>query len=272
MITIHMEFPAHSLKRNISVKVLLPVDSEIEWKNTTVDSAKKFKTLYLLHGFGGDCSDWLLNTRVYSYAMEHNIAVVMPSGENKFYLDNDITEEYFSGFICKELIEITRASFPLSEKREDTLIGGLSMGGYGALCNGLKHTEIFGTIIAMSSALITDNVAKMKKNDRDFMAGYEYYKMVFGDPMQVVGGMTDPRALAKKMVKENCVRPNIYIACGTDDFVLELNHQFIETIKQLGIDYTYEEDPGNHDWDFWDEHIQRALDWYEHISEVKRKE
>ena len=60
----------------------------------------------------------------------------MPSGDNKFYIDNPDSGEMYGSFIGKELIEFTRKTFPLSQKREDTFIAGLSMGGYGALVNG----------------------------------------------------------------------------------------------------------------------------------------
>lgn len=55
----------------------------------------------------------------------------MPFGENKFYVDHPQSNAYFSKFIGEELVSFTRRSFPLSTKREDTFIGGLSMGGYG---------------------------------------------------------------------------------------------------------------------------------------------
>lgn len=270
MITLHMEFPAHSLKRNVSIKALVPVDSSLDWKNTVVDSSIRFKTLYLLHGFGGDCSDWLLNTRLYKYATEHNIAVIMPSGENSFYLDNANSEKDYSGYVTKELIEITRALFPLSDKREDTLIGGLSMGGYGAICNGLKHPEIFGSIIAMSAALITDKVAGMKEDYEDFMAGYKYYEYTFGKTDKIQGSMEDPKYLVECMIKSQKPIPHIYLACGTEDFLLDANRSFVECLKVNNVVFTYEEEQGNHDWDFWEIHIKRALDWYKRICEGEK--
>ena len=47
-----------------------------------------YKTLYLLHGAGGDYASWLLKSRVADYAEGKNIAVVMPSGNNKCYVNN----------------------------------------------------------------------------------------------------------------------------------------------------------------------------------------
>lgn len=78
----------------------------------------------------------------------------MPSGENRFYLDDEKSGELYGEFIGKELVEFTRKLFPLSDKREDTFIAGLSMGGYGAIRNGLKYAENFGCVIGLSAALV----------------------------------------------------------------------------------------------------------------------
>ena len=82
----------------------------------------------------------------------------MPSGENKFYVNNEYTCERFSDFIGEELVEVTRKMFHLSDKKEDTYIAGLSMGGYGAIVNGFKFNNTFGYVAGLSSALILDDV------------------------------------------------------------------------------------------------------------------
>ena len=96
-------------------------------------------TLYLLHGYTGNQVDWLYRSDIEKWAMQHGYAVIMPSGGNSFYLDNETTGERYGVFIGEELVEVTRKMFPLSHKREDTVIAGLSMGGYGAIRNGLRY-------------------------------------------------------------------------------------------------------------------------------------
>ena len=91
-----------------------------------------YKTLYLLHGAGGDYASWLLKSRVADYAEGNNIAVVMPSGNNKCYVNNRYGKDYFT-FLTEELIEKCETWFDLSPKKEDRFIAGMSMGGYGAV-------------------------------------------------------------------------------------------------------------------------------------------
>jgi S-formylglutathione hydrolase FrmB len=125
----------------------------------------------------------------------------MPSCENSFYIDDETTCQFYEKFISEELVDFTRKAFRLSDKREDTTIAGLSMGGYGALRDGMRNSSVFGSIFALSSALITDEIAGMKEGGRNAVAPYSYYRHVFGDLDHLLGSDNDPRAVAEKMVK-----------------------------------------------------------------------
>ena len=82
----------------------------------------------MLHGIFGNYTDWLSGTRIRAWAEVKNLVVIMPCGENKFYLDNPRLGDMFGEFVGKELVAFTRKLLPLSNKREDTFIAGLSMG------------------------------------------------------------------------------------------------------------------------------------------------
>ena len=108
-----------------------------------VNQVKEYKTLYLLHGLLGNYTDWVTRTRIQEWAEAKNLVVVMPSGDNSFYVDQEVKNNDFGIFIGTELIEVTRKMFHLSNRRDDTFIAGLSMGGFGALRNGLKYYSKF---------------------------------------------------------------------------------------------------------------------------------
>lgn len=143
-----------SLMRTVPFKVYLPTDNR-DYQGNVV-ALPPYPTLYLLHGILGSDSDWLLHTRVAALAKQYNIAVVMPSGENRFYVDNERAHEYYGEYVGRELVEMTRSMFPLSTRREDTWIAGLSMGGFGAMRNGLKYADTFGAIGSFSGAYILE--------------------------------------------------------------------------------------------------------------------
>lgn len=214
------------------------------------------KTLYLLHGITGDEKDWLYGTRIERYAIEHKIAVVMPDGDNNFYVNNCPTERW-GEFIGRELVEVTRNLFPLSDKREDTYIGGLSMGGYGAIRNGLKYNDVFSKIVALSSALVTYDVPYATEEAPMPWQKRSFYERVFGSLEQLVGSDMDPERLYL-----DCKNPvSIFMAIGEDDFLKEYNRRYRRFLEEHQADVCYLEEPGDHEWDFWDRNIRRGMDW-----------
>ena len=254
MALIQVNYVSAALQRTVPLQVILPID---KWSpDGRLLSEKKFKTLYLLHGYLGNYTDWVSGTRIQRWAEERNLAVVMPSGDNAFYIDRPATGNCYGQFIGQELVEMTRRMFPLSEKREDTFIGGLSMGGFGAMVNGLNYHDTFGAIISFSGVLefLKPDVINPKRVDMEFEEG------LFGDLEKAVTSDKNPIWLANNLAgKQNL--PDIYIACGTEDYLLPHSRNFRDLLLKNGFRVTYEEGPGGHDWDFWDTYIKKALDW-----------
>lgn len=252
-------FFSKSLMRTVDITVILPTDKFV-FTDPNYKPLKTFKTLYLLHGIFGSTSDWINGTRIEAWANERDLAVVMPSGENKFYVDHPHSNDNFGKFIGEELVEFTRRTFPLSKKREDTFIGGLSMGGYGALRNGLKYNQIFGSIVALSSGLILDGVYNSKYDDPNPIGNRYYYESIFGDIDKLKGSDMDYYHLIDSTKPEDL--PNIYMACGTEDVLLfKQNEEFHDYLEKKKIKHEYQTGPGGHDWVFWDTYIYKALDW-----------
>ena len=259
MALIQCNFFSKSLMRTVPIQVVLPTDKMV-FPGQPEPEEKPFKTLYLLHGIFGNYTDWVSGTRVQAWAQDRNLCVVMPSGDNSFYVDNRKTSALYGSFISKDLVEFTRKSFPLSRKREDTFIGGLSMGGFGAIVNGLQHPETFGAICGLSAALVL-NEQNLNSEYTDFlMTNRGYYESVFGDLTKVLGGENDYTALAEKQAGRED-KPRIYLACGTEDGLIAPNYVFRDKLQELGYDVTWQEGPGGHDWQFWDTYILKAMEW-----------
>ena len=183
------------------------------------------------------------------------------SGENRFYLDDEKSGELYGEFIGKELVEFTRKLFPLSDKREDTFIAGLSMGGYGAIRNGLKYAENFGCVIGLSAALVHDTWKDADNSAPIFTFRRSYYEAIFGEYDKVKGSDKDPKALLLKLKEEGRPVPKMYLCCGTEDGLVTANRDFRDFLNENGVDLTYVEGPGKHDWVFWDTYIKKVLDW-----------
>lgn len=231
------------MKRTVSVNVYLPME-----KNVDVQTPQ-FKTLYLLHGIFGNNNDWITHSNIMRYAADANIAVVMPSGENSFYIDNRDTDTLYQTFIGKELPEFMQKMFPLSSKREDTFIAGLSMGGFGALNIGLENRDRFSKIGAFSPAIPNDLDASQLFKGIDFGISYERVLKVHRDQLDILRHFVDLSQL-----------PTIYITCGSDDFVLNNATWFANQLQDRNISHHYSIWEGDHNWIFWDESIRRFLE------------
>lgn len=261
MSLVTVNFYSNCLKREVTFQAILPVDKPVIPGQAQPEINKKFKALYLLHGYAGNCNDWLNYTNIKELADHHNLAVFMPSGENSFYIDDEDKNEFFGEYIGNELVEFTRKMFPISTEREDTFIAGLSMGGFGAIRNGFKYHKQFSKIIALSSALIPYKIANQGPGFHDGVAGYPYFNRVFGDLTVLLGSDKDPEFLVSQLLESGDTVPELYMACGDDDFLLDVNVKFHQFLSSKGVKHIYEQSPGAHTWMFWREYIDKGLKW-----------
>jgi len=255
MILNEVNFSSETLGLLCSMYVLLPQRKPTEMKNKR---APKYRTLYLLHGHSDDHTAWQRWTSIERYAESLNIAVVMPAVHLSFYNDMAHGGKYWQ-FISEEVPAIVRDLFPLSQERKDNFVAGLSMGGYGAFKLALTHPDRFAAAASLSGALDIWAVVN-PRNPRNDKAWLAEMRTVFGDPIKVPGSKHDLMALAKKAAKGS-LRPRLYQCCGPEDELIEDNIRFRDIIRKLPFDLTYEEDPGDHNWDYWDKMIQRVLAW-----------
>jgi len=243
---------SHVMARMINVDVVLPVEDSI-------GREEKLKTLYLLHGYTDNQEAWIIGTQIALYAKEHNLCVVMPVGENSFYTDQSAAERNFGRFIGEELVQLTRRMFPLSHKREDTFIGGNSMGGYGALRIGMEYRDTFSHIAAFSPAIFPELSIGSLSERR--MERRSYYESVFGELEKLPGSKNDVFSLAKGCVQDKII-PNLYLYCGTEDFLYQADLGYHEQLVQMGYPHRWVSIPGVHSWQCWDQQIKDVLDTF----------
>lgn len=237
---------AESLKRRTSFEMLIPNDVPADG----VYGKRGMRTLFLLHGYTGDAWNWVPEYLTQKY----NFAVVLPNGENAFWLDGISAGHKFCTFIGEELAGYIRKTFGLAASSEDTYIMGLSMGGFGALHTALAYPETFGKAAALSSALIVHDIAGIKEGFENDKANFEYYRECFGDLDKVLKSENNPEVLVKKLKERGVKIPEIYMSCGTEDFLLENNRRFHRFLDQEGVPHKYFESAGGHDMTFWNEY------------------
>lgn len=250
-----------ALMRLTTFHMYLPNETPPEMTAGNKHYKRSAKTLYLLHGFSGNTIDWVTGSLAQELSLKYNLAIVMPSGENSFYLDARGTGRAYGSFVGKDLPSYISRTFGLSAKKEDNFIGGLSMGGFGAIHTAYAYPEQFGRVFGLSSALIVNTIKNMEPGTRDNMADYDYYASVFGDLTKLEKSENNPEVLVKKMKQEGKELPPLFMACGSEDPLLETNREFVEFLKEQGAEISYQESPGIHDWKFWNEYLEPAISW-----------
>lgn len=266
MAWLQVNFFSNCLMRSVPLNILIPAERALQ---NSENSFKPYKTLYLLHGYHGNCSEWLLNGDVQAVSNDYNLAIVMPSGNNDFYVDAPNGSKDMSRFISEELIDFTRRLLPLSHLREDTILGGLSMGAFGTLYNCFTYSDVFGHGIALSAPLILQKEHLDDLPDEpDFMGvckGY-YYEVFSEDIASLPESPLNPHVAARHLAKSGKPVPNMYIACGYNDMLKHDNRLLCKTLDEVGISYFYEEGPGSHEWAFWKPYLRRGI---EHVLQCR---
>ena len=177
------------------------------------------------------------------------LVVVMPDAGRGFYT-NAVAGFAYEDDLIGDVIGLVERTFPVRAERTGRAIGGLSMGGYGAVKLALKHPTLFASAHSHSGAL---GVARPEVGAiRDL---FPEFARVFGTAP--TDGPDDPFALAARVGRD--LLPSLRLDCGTEDFLLDQSRAFHARLDTLAIPHEYHEGRGGHDWDYWDRQIQHAI-------------
>ena len=216
MALMHVDFFSDVLGMSMNMDVILPQKTSRQIGMEGRAENGQYKTMYLLHGMSDDQTTWQRRTSIERYVSRLGIAVVMPTTHLGFYTDTTYGMRYWT-FISEELPRICREFFPrMSQKREDMLAAGLSMGGYGAWKLGLRAGDTFGAAASLSGAL--DIVEDYKRNITEQSDVLPLFQGIFGSAEKLAGSDNDLLALADKLAASDKERPRLYAWCGTEDF------------------------------------------------------
>jgi len=249
MALIDCKFFSETLGLSSSMRVILPEETQGQIGLAGHSRGARHPTLYLLHGLSDDETIWSRRTSIERYATALGLAVVMPNVHKSFYVNMKHGLRYWD-FVSEELVLKARSFFPLSSRREDTFVAGLSMGGSGAFLLGLRKPEQYAAAASLSGAF---DLAATRRG--------EEFALAFGADADLRGTEYDFFHLASRLGSSDSPRPRLYQCCGTEDFLYEENVRLRDHLRGLPFDYTYEEGPGKHDWAYWDAMIQRVLAW-----------
>ncbi|WEK12781.1 MAG: alpha/beta hydrolase family protein [Candidatus Microbacterium phytovorans] len=257
------------LAGNTTVTVLLPDRPRDETPREYYGEERRFKVLWLLHGTFGDNLDWLRRTNIDLYAAEKGLAVVMPSALNSNYSNwSDFSLGYdMYDFLTEELMPLVQGWLPVSDRREDNFIAGLSMGGRGTVKFAANHPELFAAAAVLSASpveydrVLTDELLAegtgMFADRLRGMVANAGGREAFLASEENVWRILDAKAGSGEL-------PRMLFACGSDDELIVGDlRTFAEHAADIGLDAEFWIADGyRHEWRFWDLAIQRALDFF----------
>ena len=236
--------------RDMSYRVVLPPDYN--------SGSSRYPVIYLLHGLTGNFANWTNNTKLTEYALNHRFIIVTPDGGNGWYTDSvSAPNDKYESYIIKELIPEIDKTYRTIAARDGRVIAGLSMGGYGSLKFGMKYPEMFTLIGSFSGAL-----GATSWTEKTAGAIGKSMDAVFGTDMAGESRKSnDIFKMATELTPEKVKSlPYIYQSCGTEDFLIQNNRDFLKLLNDAKVPHEYREHPGVHDWVFWDDQVREFLD------------
>lgn len=247
MAWIDLKFYSRTLERHVSCYALVPERR-----------AARMPTYYLLHGRSDDHTIWTRRTRIEWHAQRYPMIVVMPDGQRGFYTDNEEGPAW-TRFFCDDLIETIESILPARSGRSTRAVGGLSMGGYGALRLALGRPDLFISANSHSGAVLHGGKTWDKPEHREM-------RQIFG--RHPAGSDHDLLALARRARRSKRL-PALMLDCGVEDFLYEDNRAFHASLDKLGVAHEYREFPGAHNWDYWEAHVPEALAFHARALRIR---
>ncbi|MFD0870042.1 Endo-1,4-beta-xylanase Z precursor [Chlamydia abortus] len=259
MIPTPVTFHSQALNRRLTFYVFLPPGYE--------QSEKRYPVIYLLHGRFDSEISWPYRGNAYATA-ERMMAsgeltesiIIMPSdggfSTGTYYLDWHDGSGNFEQYFMNDLIPFIDSQYRTLTSRENRVICGLSMGGFGSLLLALRNPGQFGAAGSLSGAL-----GMFPSSDRlDLAPDWEPDQLV-----RIVGPLDEEYArhhnlsfLAARALQQGPY-PEIYFDCGTEDFLYQANLWLKDELTRLNYPFTYQEFSGSHTWEYWSEHLEDVL-------------
>jgi putative tributyrin esterase len=262
---------------------------------------QRYPVAVYLHGAWGAESDWVTLGHI-DRAMDSLVAaglpemiLVLPDGDDGWYttwnaLNNTaacradsrrsepaatycVPWPKYDEYIARDLVAHVDSSYRTLARREHRGIGGLSMGGYGAISLALRYPDVFAAA-ASHSGVLSPRYAGPAPYDppTHYATTVDMIRVRYAPALWVLmqpafGRDTmgwrarDPVVYARHLVASRARAPALFVDVGRNDPFLEQNRAFRADVTALGIAVRYAEWPGTHDWAYWRTHVGESLSW-----------
>jgi enterochelin esterase-like enzyme len=255
-----LTIPSKILGKKVKYSVYLPMDYE--------KSSRLYPVVYLLHGYSGGEEDWIQSGEVNRVADKliaagelSDCIIIMPDGENSWYVNAVGGASNYEEFFFKELIPFVDKTYQTRAERGYRGIVGLSMGGYGATLYALRHSDMFAAAAGLSSAVFTDSEIE---NGSDGLWS-QFFGTIYGPNLvgkaRISGAWQQNSVfnLVEKTSAEDLNKTRWYFDCGDDDFLYRGNSALHVALADKKVKHEFRMRDGGHTWTYWRTGIGDAL-------------
>lgn len=234
-------------------------------------SQERYPAVYLLHGFGGNYTNWVKLSEIVKYAKQYNYIIITPDAKNSWYANSPVASNaHYEDCIIKDVIPFVDNKYRTIQSKFNRAVVGLSMGGYGAAKFGIKYPGMFFFAGCLSPAIqfpagMEDSTLIIRRSKES----NESVKRMFGFPRNEKWDENDVFVLLDKSTTKSS--PYFYLSVGSQDGIseiIDLTHSFAAALRKKGVSFEMHETTGAHDWKFWDKEIEIVL---QRIAELSRK-
>lgn len=263
------------------------------------DTTRRFPVVYYLHGLSGSETDWISKGSVDVTADSlfasgtPELIIVMPDGDDGWYtnwvdripfrtcadtLHNEAPDRYcverqrYDDYITRDVVRYIDGRYRTRADRDNRGIGGLSMGGYGALELALSHPDVFGAAASHSGvvssmyvgphpftapARYATTVDELRGSAANFWPRYLHFWGTSLDRWR----SADPATTAQRLLQRGQRMPALFFDCGREDGLVDQNRALHAELDRMGVAHSYAEWPGAHTWRYWSTHVSESLAW-----------
>ncbi|WP_298484548.1 alpha/beta hydrolase-fold protein [uncultured Maribacter sp.] len=228
-----------------------------------IKDLKNVPIVILLHGVYGSAWIWSQKTGIHITAWEmmqkgelQPMIIAMPSdglwGDGSAYLPHN--QRNFEKWIVDDVPNAIIENIESATTKSNLFIGGLSMGGYGALNLGIKYASKFKGVSGHSS-----------------ITSFEQMALFVEEPLQEYDTLEkEIPSVFKTIIESKNKLPKFRFDCGKEDLLIDHNRKLHQQLTEEKIPHIYEEFEGKHEWPYWQEHVIDTLLFFNSKENLKK--
>ncbi len=250
------------LGQTVAYCVLLPPSYDTE-------KTRRYPVLYFLHGLGDNeqmffhSAGWNLVQDLWERHQLGEFLIVTPAGGSSFYINSLGGDFRYEDFFLREFLPMVEKRYRVRTGRTFRAMGGISMGGYGALRMAFRHPDLFGSVSAHSAMLI-ERLPAISASNSQASGRLRVFGDVFGAPVdRGFWEANNPLALVRTT---DLGRLKIYFDCGSeDDYGFYVGAQALhDQLASRRVNHEFHLYPGGHNWRYFTEQLPASLQFHSH--------